>query len=168
MSDASSEDLHALVKPEQLARMRREWRLQHIGWALIAVLVLAGAAGLFGSGPLSWSTRSAGGTAISYERFIRRDAPFTLNISVPVPTGSTQAEFSLSGSYFENVRIESISPIPLQTVSASDVTRFVYSVEDPATPLTVTVHGEATEVGVLNGELAAGDARIPFQQLVWP
>ena len=168
MSEASSEDLHTLVKPEQLARMRRAWRLQHIGWALIAALVLVGAAGLFGNGPLSWATRSADGAAIAYERFIRRDTAFTLRISIPVPAGSTWAELSLPRRYLDSVRIASISPMPLKTVSGAETTTFVFSVESPATAMAVTIHGEATQVGILQGELASGDARIPFHQLVWP
>lgn len=168
MSEASSEDLHALVKPEQLARMRRAWRLQHIGWALIAVLVLVGAAGLFGNGPLSWATRSADSAAIEYERFIRRDSALTLKISIPVPAGSAGAELSLPRRYLDSVRIASISPMPLKTVSGAETTTFVFSVDSPATALAVIIHGEATQIGMLDGELASGNARIPFHQFVWP
>lgn len=168
MSDAFSEDLHALVKPEQLAHMRQGWRLQQIGWALIAILVLAGAAGVFGRGPLSWTTRSAGAAAVEYERFIRRDAPFTLRFSVPIPAGSTRAELNLARRYLDRVRILSIFPTPVRTTSGAETTTFAFGIEPAAKALTVTIHAEANEIGSLNGELAAGDARIPFHQLVWP
>jgi hypothetical protein len=167
MSEAKSEDLHALATPEQLARMRRRWRLQHLGWALVAALVLAGAAGVFGSGPLSATTRSVDGLSLEFDRFIRRGAPFTLTAVLTVPPGASEARLSLSRRYFDKIRIEAMLPSPIQVVSAPEVVTFVFAVADNASALTLDIHCEAREAGLLNAEVATGDSRLRFTQFAW-
>ncbi len=168
MDMAKKEDLHALTPARQMVRMRWKWRLQHLGWAVIALLVLAGVAGLFGSGPLSSTTRAADGLTVEFDRFIRRGTPFTLKASIPVPPGTTRAELSLPRNYLGSLRVSSILPVPIQVVSGSDRTKFLFAVDPDSDLLVVDIHAEPTEAGVLDAELIAGDARVPFTQLVWP
>lgn len=168
MSDADSEDLQALARPEQFARMHWKWRLQHLGWAGISLIVLAGAAGLFGSGPLNSTTHSAQGLTVELDRFVRRQAPFTLKIDIPVPAGSTQAELSLPRSYLDAIEISSVVPRPFQVVTEAHAVRFHFAVDPTASSLPVFIHAEAIEVGVLDGELVAGGQRLPLTQFAWP
>lgn len=168
MSNADSEDLHALATPEQSARLRRAWRLQHLGWAIIAAIVLAGAIGLFGSGPFSSTTRSAQGLSLEFDRFVRYQSPFTLRIDIPVPAGSSQAELSLPRSYFDAIQIESMLPTPVQVLTEADAVSFLFAVVPSATSLSVSIHAEPTGVGLLRGELVAGGRSLPFTQLAWP
>src|SRR5690606_1824549 len=113
----------------------RKWRFQHSGWALIAAIVLAGAAGVFGSGPISATTRSANGLSLECDRFIRRGAPFTLKAIVTVPRGAAEARLSLSRRYFDGIRITSSMPEPVQVVTAPDAVTFVFAVADDASTL---------------------------------
>lgn len=167
MSEAASEDLHALAKPGQLQRLRRAWRLQHLGWAAIAVLVLAGAGGLFGSGPLSSTRLSADGLMLEFDRFIRRGTPFTIEVTVDVPPESSEAKLTLPVSYFDEVKISTLMPQPRSVVASAASTTFVFAV-DGSSALTVDIHGEARQPGLLQGEIAAGDRRLQFTQFVWP
>lgn len=41
---------------EDLDHQRRCWKLERASWAVMALVLLAAMAGLFGSGPLSWAT----------------------------------------------------------------------------------------------------------------
>jgi len=167
MSEADTEDLRALASPEQLARMRRKWRLQHFGWALIAAIVLAGAAGVFGSGPLSTTARSGDGLSLEFDRFIRRGAPFTLKASLTVPPGASEVRLSLSRDYLDGVRVSSLMPAPVQVVTAPRAVTFVFAVDDHASALALDIHCEVSEAGLLRGELSAGASRLQFTQLAW-
>lgn len=168
MSEGKSEDLAALASAERLARTRRAWRRQHFGWALIAAFVLAGAAGLFGSGPLSSATRSADGVTLEFDRFIRRNSHFTLTIDIPVASEQARAELSLPRRYLRGIRISSMVPGPVQVVSGSEATTFVLAGHAPALVLPVQIHAEPIWMGVHDGEVAVGRARLPFTQFAWP
>lgn len=168
MNKAETEHLDAQTGTRQLARMRSKWRLQQLGWVAIALLVLAGAAGLFGSGPLSSTTRAADGLTLEYDRFIRRGTPFTLKATIPASPGSTRAELAIPREYLGSLRISSILPRPVQVESGSERTKFLFAVDSASTSLVVDIHAEPREVGFLDGELAAGNTRLQFTQLVWP
>ena len=167
MSEAKSEDLHALATPEQLARLRRRWRLQHLGWALVTALVIAGAAGVFGSGPLSATTRSVDGLSLEFDRFVRRGAPFSLRAILTVPPGASEARVSLSRRYFDGIRIESMLPSPIQVVSGPEAVTFVFAVADRASALTLDIHCEALKAGLLKGDVGAGASHLRFTQFAW-
>ena len=92
MDKAVSEDLHALATPEKLEHIRRNWRVKRVGWVVLAILVLAGAAGLFGDGPLSSTIRSANGLTLEFDRFVRRERPFTLKLNLVPPPGWTSPD----------------------------------------------------------------------------
>lgn len=63
------------------AFLRRERFVQRAGVAALTLFVFAGAAGVFGDGPLS-RTATEGSTRVNYERFTRASAPTTIAISV--------------------------------------------------------------------------------------
>lgn len=83
---------------------QREWRLERIGWTLIALFVLAGLLGLLGPGPLSWATaRSDGGLVeVEYQRFTHWVADDTVEIRVaPDAVGAGAFEVTLTGDWVE-------------------------------------------------------------------
>lgn len=168
MDKAETADLHAQTDARQVARMRWKWRLQHLGWAVIALLVLAGVAGLFGSGPLSSTTRAADGLTLEFDRFIRRGTPFKIKVSISIPPGSTRAELSLPRDYLGSLRVSSILPVPIQVVSGLERTKFLFAVDPASDLMVVDIHAEPTEAGVLKAELIGDGARLEFTQLIWP
>ena len=167
MDKAVSEDLHALATPEKLEHIRRNWRVKRVGWVVLAILVLAGAAGLFGDGPLSSTIRSANGLTLEFDRFVRRERPFTLKLHLVPQPGSSEARLTLSRRYFDDVRLSSVMPEPVAVLANSDWTTFVFAVDD-ASALAVNIHVEADRSGLAEGEIAAGNARLRFTQIIWP
>ena len=79
MSIKQVEDLQV---GEDLAFQERQWKVERIGWALMALIALAGLAGLFGGGPLSAAT--VGGDnlplEVMYGRFVRHRTPTELTL----------------------------------------------------------------------------------------
>lgn len=62
-----------------------EWRLQQLGWAVMALIVVLALLGVFSTGPLSWSsTTAADGTVeVQYQRFVRNGGDNTLFAAHP-------------------------------------------------------------------------------------
>lgn len=168
MGAANSEDLHSLASAGKLQRMHQTRYLQLAGWAIIAAVVLSGAAGLFGDGPLSPTTRSAAGLTVEFDRFVRRGTPFILRAVLRIQAHGSEARLSVSKHFLEGVRISSVTPQPVQAVTGPEAVTFVFAVEHTASALPVTIHYEPLGAGVLDGTFAAGDSRVEVSQFVWP
>jgi hypothetical protein len=95
----------------QLAFHRKEWRIQRIGWVLIALFLAMAVAGLFGNGPLSRSYTDNEAGRVDYERFTR----YGLSTDLVVTPSSSAAgvnRVAISADYLEVSRIERITPAP--------------------------------------------------------
>jgi hypothetical protein len=94
-----------------LAFHRREWHIQRIGWALIALFLACALGGVFGNGPFSRAHADGAAGRIDYERFVRSGLSTDL---VVTPTGSARGvnRIEIDGSYLEAFRVERITPEP--------------------------------------------------------
>jgi hypothetical protein len=102
---------------------RTEWRLQRLGWAAWALLILAGTAGLLGSGYLSetTSTASDGTLTIVYERFLHYHHPTQLEAVFTLPVNDAEdIRLKISQSLLDRMQIERIEPEPAGAVLAED------------------------------------------------
>jgi hypothetical protein len=99
---------------EDEATNDREWNVQVAGRVVLGLAVLAALAGLFGAGPLSWSSEAAGDGSIEveYKRFARSGGPADLSLSVPVSGANREARVWLDAGYLESLDIEQITPEP--------------------------------------------------------
>jgi hypothetical protein len=85
---------------QDLRFQRRMWAVQRIGWAVMALVVLAGLLGLFGPGPLSSATagKEEGPLLVEgYERFVRFRIPTTLQVRLD-PLGRGRRAFGSTAS----------------------------------------------------------------------
>jgi hypothetical protein len=90
---------------------RNEWRVQRIGWVLVALFLAVAVAGLFGDGPLSRAHADNSAGRLDYERFTR----FGLSTDLVVtPAASTHGvtRIQIGSDYLAAVRIEHITPEP--------------------------------------------------------
>lgn len=81
---AGSTPLHPLEQ-EDPATVQTEWRVQRVGWVVLAGIVVAALAGVFGAGPLSWTSASADDASlvVKYSRFAREGGAISLEVHVP-------------------------------------------------------------------------------------
>jgi hypothetical protein len=94
------------------AFQRREWIWQRVGWILLALLLLAGAAGVFGNGPLADATLDNAVASLKYERFVRRDADTRWELTLrDVPAGGT-ADIAIDAAFAAHFEITAIQPEP--------------------------------------------------------
>jgi hypothetical protein len=150
----------------------RQWRIQRMGWAVMALLVVVALLGLFGTGPLS-SAEAGGedaGLSIQYERFVRRHGLAELNVEAAAGQASEgQVEIWIAGDYLDAVDIQGISPEPAEVRASGDRQVYVFTVDDPEQPLQVSISYIPREMGGMSAEMGVGDsAGVSFSQLSYP
>lgn len=151
---------------------RKEWRWERIGWALLALVLLAAVAGLLGPGPLSSATAGEEGGAlwVNYDRFAHRSAPTTLEVHVGPDTareGSLRLWIDRATVGVNMVR--SIQPEP-ELVSA-DGEHIVYSfaVDDPTRETVIYFHLEPLRYVRQRVALGIeGGSQVGFLQMLYP
>lgn len=156
---------------------RREWRLERLGWAIIALVIVLGMAGVFGEGPLAKrraeSTQAGAAFAADYERLNRMDHVSLLVVHVEAP-GATGDELNLSFDPGTSSAwtIRSSSP---SADGALDGNGIVYSfpVEDWSRPISIGFEYVPESFGPLTTTLTitAGDlppATLTLDQFVYP
>jgi len=90
---------------------QREWRIQRVGWLLLALFLALALGGLFGNGPLSRAHADGAAGRVEYQRFVRYGLSTDLVIT---PTGSAQGvnRSEIEADYLESFRVEHITPEP--------------------------------------------------------
>lgn len=124
---------------EDIKFQEREWRIERFGWlGLLAVVGLA-MLGLFGNGPISWTTASTddGVLEVSFERFGRRGGSQDLVITAAADgadSGGTW-QIELSQGLVDSMRIDSTTPQPDSVEAVSGGIRYTFSQADPVAEL---------------------------------
>ena len=155
---------------EDVAFERRLWRVQRVGWVVITLVLVAALAGLFGNGPLSHASASAGNLQVRYDRFVHADAPATLNIDV-TNLASNVARLTIDRSLLEPMDVQRMQPRPSRTRAAGNAVVFEFDVSDART-LHVLIDASPQSPALASGSIsvlesgAASTVRI--QQLIYP
>jgi hypothetical protein len=147
--------------PNYAVRFRRGWVVQRVGWAAMVVLVAAGVAGFFGSGPASAGRAGAPRLDVEYERFLRLDRPTELAFRVD---GGGPTELWLAEDYVHELKIEAISPEPRAVRAGRGRVVFEF---DLSGPTNVVFHVRPREVGWLAGQAGVG-APLELRHFVYP
>ena len=155
-----------------------EWRIQRMGWVLIALFLLAALVGLFGGGVLSNATARDEGDgyelALGYPRFGRAESTLQLDLQVTAPGQSAdEVSAKLSGQFVEKVTITSISPEPDSSAAEGDTVVYTWQVEEWSEPLVVRFEYESRDWRMLSGtfEVDAGSeplGQVAFEQFLFP
>jgi hypothetical protein len=152
---------------------QRSWAVQRAGWIVIGLLVLAAAAGLLGSGPLSRRTATVPGVLeIEYARFTRYEDPERLSVRLlSAATVNPSVQLSLNREYLDHSRIDSITPAPERVESAGRHVVYAFRVAEPGQPLEVTFNIAPQRVGGVEGRVRVDPVRGPelrFHQFAYP
>lgn len=149
---------------------RRQWRVQRVGWVAITLVLLAAIAGLFGNGPLSHVSASAGNLQVRYDRFVHADAPATLNIDVANLPGDV-ARLAIDRSLLEPMDVQRMQPRPSRTRAAGDAVVFEFDLSDART-LHVLIDASPQAPALASGSISVLEGGVPstvrIQQLIYP
>jgi hypothetical protein len=158
---------------EDFDHQKRSWAVQRAGWVVLTLVVLAAAAGCFGSGPASSASAGepGGPLHLRYDRFARAQGRTELELRVspgPGPGSEREARVWLDRAYLAGFEIDSITPEPERTEAGPDRLVFVFALERPG-PFDVTIHLQPQRFGRLRGRAGVpGGPAVTFAQLVYP
>ena len=108
------------------AFQERWWRVERVGWVLMALLVVVAAIGLTGGGgSLSRAQLDASGATIDYPRIGRWQSPEVVTISIPSAAPGL-VDVLLPGNFLEVYTVESVSPQPYSVMSTPDGQVFTF------------------------------------------
>ncbi|MGE0468283.1 MAG: hypothetical protein AB7L09_04385 [Nitrospira sp.] len=155
---------------QDLPFQRRMWKAERIGWSAMAMLLTGGVLGLFGNGPLSWTTASDQSLIVEYQRFGRNQAPLQLRIHLPAGLGKDDSvSFQLDRAFVADVQITRITPKPDAEQPISDGIRFLWSSNVGEGAILVTVSYQPEHIGFLTARISVGDAAsVSMRQFVYP
>lgn len=162
----------ALELEQNLRLQRRGWRIQRIGWALMACIVLAALAGLLGSGPLSRTSKSAddGSVSLEYERFARYQAPTTLRVRFALdPASAAEVRLVVDRRFLERMKVEHVLPQPEKVELAGERLIYVFPAGQARSQAAVTFSLKPDALGLLEGAAGIeGRGQAAFRQFVYP
>jgi hypothetical protein len=157
---------------EDRAYQRREWRIERIGWALMALMLLAGLLGLLGYGPLSRTQVGTPGTlAVAYDRLQRSSAPSNYRFEVaPALARNGQLRLRFDNVLLEEVEMNSILPEPSEVRSGAGYTEFVFAMDAAAgPPARIQFQFHPATFGHVRGRISTdGAAPLLIDQIILP
>jgi hypothetical protein len=141
----------------------KEWTAQRIGWAVMALLVLAAALGLLGnSGPLAQAERQAGDGSITvgYLRLDRHHSVGELTVDISAEfVENDEMSIWLDRDFASRLNITRIVPEPDQVLIEPERVVYAFAVGEHGSPLTVSISyehdgfwQEEGRLGLVNGE----------------
>ena len=162
----------SLDLPEGPESRSMELWLHRIGWSVMAVLLLAAAAGLMGPGLLSSRTADGGPSLkIQYNRFVRYHAPASLRVTVAPPAASDQVRLVLDRAFLNAMELETITPEPARVELASGGHTYVFDARHLAggnAEIVFHYRPERTLRNISGAVGLDGGPRLAFRQFVYP
>ena len=150
---------------------RAAWRVERVGWAVMAFALLGALLGVFGDGPLSQASEgSATALKIEYDRFQRSGAPQIYRFTVhPSISREGSVELRLDQSLIEDMELDSIVPEPQSMRSASGHTSFIFAVAPAREPLLIKFRFRPATFGHRSGRInAEGAPPLNIDHYIYP
>lgn len=149
---------------------RRLFVFQRLGWAAIALFLIAALLGLIGvEGPLNSGWAGNDRLQVEYERFPHQESQTQIRITLH---GSADGRLALwvDRGFLSDVRLQQVSPQPNEVVAQAGGVSYVFMGVRPDATISVGLLFEPEAAGRLRGEVRAGEAGAPvrFSQFVYP
>ena len=168
---STSNSTNPLLEDTQVFQ-NRMWTIQRCGWGIMAVVIVAALLGLFGSGPLSTAIRgtSPDNLQVKYDRFVRRQAPTDLHITLGLPASpSTEVCLWVNRDYLDQIEVQHVSPTPIEVALSHTGLTYKFRVENPAQTAHISFTIQPMGFGLLVGLLRSDQGEmVQFRQVVYP
>jgi hypothetical protein len=157
---------------QDLKMQHRIWKVQRIGWGVMALVVFAMLLGLTGRGPLSHATAGSVGSPLhlEYERFARCEAPMDLHIHLaPGVAHDGKARLWISREYLEALAVEQISPEQEKMQVYADRHVFEFDLPDAQQAATIVLKLRPQKIGTVAGRVGIENgSTLSFQHFIYP
>ena len=143
----------------------REWRIQKVGWVLMALLLISALAGLTGRGPLADAEQSNGGAVLQYDRITRHFSKTQIRLRLQQPV-TGPLEVWMTRAYLDGLTVDDITPEPDSMSASADRVWFSFSARGP---LLITFQVEPDAMLMRHAEIGLSTgARFRLRQFVLP
>lgn len=163
-----SQDIHL---EQDIAHQRREWKVERLGWAIMALVILLAFLGLFGGAGIFLTERKPmvgeANVFLEYLRFIRNRSNSVLRIHFsPGKGAAASSQVWLDEDYMRKFQLEQIIPRPDRVEAVDD--RLIFHFEGQ--PRTVTFYLRADTMGSVHGNagIGLGVNATSFSQFFYP
>ncbi|HVE78771.1 MAG TPA: hypothetical protein VNA89_07910 [Gemmatimonadaceae bacterium] len=119
------------VEEQDDRTLRREWRVQRVGWVVMALLVAAALAGAFGRGPLAEAkVRSPSGLLeVDYQRLTRHESSAAIDVAIDAARLPTrEARLWVDREYLSGVSLDRVVPEPERSETGRDRVTMVFPI----------------------------------------
>lgn len=155
---------------EDLRFQRGAWLVERMGWSVMAVIVLAAFAGMFGGPTTSQEVRDGSGRLrIDYQHFQRHLDPSVVRLTVDTQ-GQSIFELTIDKSLTQEFEIRSVIPQPIETQAHDGglLMKFAASSENNA-PAEIVIMGIPNTPGRFKGGIALlGESPAALDIFVYP
>lgn len=156
---------------EDLEFLRKEWRIQRIGWIVMLLTLLLGLAGAFGRGPLAAADAGNRDTlAVSYDRIVRHGAETEVRITAgPRLHSDTLLRIFISADYLHATHVMDVIPEPVASGTKGEFVYYDFQRLDPGTSSEIVLHLNAISYWSTGARIFAHGARpVDFDQVILP
>jgi hypothetical protein len=160
-----------LEVPQDLAFQRRAWTFERIGWVAMALVLLAGIAGVWGEGPLAQAEAVSrdGSYSVEYARFARHQAPEAIRVTLTAGAAGQEARLSIDRDYADGMQVEEVYPEPESVEAGPDEVIYVFSLAEEGTAATVVFSVLYDDIGRNGGEITLeGHPPVKLSQFIYP
>lgn len=165
-------NISGLEIDQDITFQEKEWKVQRVAWAVMALLVVLGLLGLFGQGWLSNGTAASEDDAIvvEYQRFLRLDGQGSLEVRVsPDLVRGETLELAVSTGLLDDVEIQAYSQEPTEVRNTGDGLILAFPVEQPGDTIGITISFIPQSMGRLTGTVGVvGGPEVELSQFVYP
>ncbi|MGZ8385825.1 MAG: hypothetical protein ACXWWI_07665 [Nitrospira sp.] len=157
---------------QDLAAQQTTWAIQRMGWAAMALIIMAALAGLFGSGPLARMAvvDDQQLVRLEYDRFGRYEGELLLKLDLtPKATQTHRVTIQINRDYWTSHAIGQIAPAPMTSSTSVDGFLYTFEVDTPNAPAAIIVRLRPEYLGSLDGHIRVNDqGSLTFQQFIFP
>jgi hypothetical protein len=157
---------------EDIGFEQRFWKIERIGWAVMAMVIVCALAGLLGPGPLSKQRRAdaTGSISAEYNRFDRYQAPTMLRLMVPTNlVENGEVRVSLSAGFVDSIELQHVDPTPEHVETTGDEMTFVFLAPDIAQNASIVFHYQPNRFGRTPATVAVGkNTMLHLSQFFYP
>lgn len=158
--------------------LRRQWIMQRTGWALMLLIMVLAALGIFGTSPLATKTEKLADGDATYEvehpRFTRYQLLDRLHVRIHAPsTTGDELKLAFSNDWIENNNVRSTTPEADGGGADATGGAYTYRVDDWSRPIAIAVEYETRKAFRSPGTLtitagAAEPVQLPLDAWVNP
>lgn len=162
----------SLQVKEDVGFEQRQWRVERIGWLLIAAIIVAALAGVFGPGPVSLSsiTSEDGRLRVDYHRFARFGSRTRVNVEASgdlVDDG--QLRLVVDEDWLSSVEVEHVTPMPSDVQPRGEDVLYTFAVAGRPDEVSVRFDLRPDAVGTVGGSVGTPDGiSIEVGQFYYP